>query len=96
MVVATYTAKRKHTERVARLLPTLAAASRREPGNISYAAARDLERPQVFTIVEVYVDADAFTAHRQSDHFSSICKTQIMPLLRSRDVVGYEAGDAIA
>ncbi|WP_347754783.1 putative quinol monooxygenase [Agrococcus sp. ProA11] len=94
LVVATYTAKPETADQVAELLPTLAAASRQEPGNISYSVARDLEHPQVFTIVEVYEDADAFTAHRESAHFASIGKMQIIPLLESRAVVGYE-GDGV-
>lgn len=95
MVVATYTAKAQTAERVAALLPTLAAASRQESGNISYSVARNLEHPHVFTIVEMYDDPDAFTAHRESEHFASIGMTQIIPLLESREIVGYEAADAI-
>ena len=94
IAVATYTAKPDATEQVAMLLPQLAAASRAEEGNISYSVARDLEHPNVFTIVEVYQDADAFTAHRESAHFASIGKMQIIPLLESRVVVGYE-GDGV-
>lgn len=95
MVIATYTAKPETVDQVAELLPTLAAASRQESGNISYSVARDLEHPQVFTIVEVYEDAEAFTAHRESAHFASIGKMQIIPLLESREVVGYEGDGAI-
>lgn len=94
MVVATYTAKPEAADQVAELLPTLAAASRQETGNVSYTVARDLEQPHVFTIVEIYDDADAFTAHRESAHFASIGKMQIIPLLESRAVVGYE-GDGV-
>ena len=92
VAIATYTAKPDAADRVAQLLPTLAAESRQEPGNISYSIARDLERPNVFTIVEVYDDADAFTAHRESAHFASIGRMQIIPMLESREVVGY-SGD---
>ncbi|MCH1881374.1 antibiotic biosynthesis monooxygenase [Agrococcus sp. ARC_14] len=48
----------------------------------------------MFTIVEVYEGRDAFTAHRESAHFASIGKMQIIPLLESRVVVGYE-GDGV-
>ncbi|GEK79164.1 putative quinol monooxygenase [Agrococcus baldri] len=94
VAIATYTAKPDTADQVAQLLPWLAQASRQEPGNISYSIARDLERPHVFTIVEIYDDADAFTAHRESAHFASIAKMQIIPLLESRVVVGYE-GDGV-
>lgn len=94
VAIASYTAKPETAEQVAQLLPQLAAASRAEPGNRSYTIARDLEQPHVFTIVEVYGDADAFTAHRESAHFAEIGKGQIIPLLESRVVVGYE-GDGV-
>lgn len=94
--IATYTARPDTAERVAALLPQLAEASRAEPGNLSYTIARDLERPHVFTIVEVYTDADAFTAHRESAHFAELGKQQIIPLLESRVVVGYEGDGALA
>ncbi|MBO1769306.1 putative quinol monooxygenase [Agrococcus sp. TF02-05] len=95
VAIATYTAKPDAADRVAQLLPTLAAESRQEPGNISYSIARDLERPNVFTIVEVYDDADAFAAHRESAHFASIGRMQIIPMLESREVVGYSGDGAL-
>ncbi len=95
IAIATYTAKPEAADRVAQLLPALAAESRQEPGNISYAISRDLERPNVFTIVEIYDDEDALTAHRESAHFASIAKMQIIPMLESREVAVYE-GDVIS
>jgi len=94
VAIATYTAKPDTADRVAQRLPLLAEASRQEEGNISYSIARDLERPNVFTIVEVYQDEQAFTAHRESAHFASIGKMQIIPMLESRVVVGY-SGDGV-
>ncbi|GAA1422904.1 putative quinol monooxygenase [Agrococcus citreus] len=94
VVIATYTAKPETADRVAQLLPALAAESRQEEGNRSYSIARDLERPNVFTVVEIYDDVDAFTVHRESAHFASIGKMQIIPMLESREVVGY-VGDGV-
>jgi quinol monooxygenase YgiN len=53
------------------------------------------QRPHIFTIVEVYQNADAFRAHRESAHFQSIAKMQIIPMLESRVVAGYEGDDVI-
>ncbi len=92
--IATYTAKPEAADRVAQLLPALAAESRQEEGNRSYSISRDLERPNVFTIVGVFDDANAFSAHRESAHFASIGKMQIIPMLESREVVGY-FGDGV-
>ena len=96
VAIATYVAKPETADRVAERLPLLAEASRQEHGNISYTVARDLERPSVFTIVEVYVDEEAFAAHRESAHFLSIGKMQIIPMLESREVVGYRGDGVIA
>ena len=95
VAIATYTAKPETADRVAERLPYLAELTRQEEGNISYTVARDLERQNVFTIVEVYQDADAFQAHRESAHFLSIGKMQIIPMLESREVVGY-SGDGVS
>ena len=94
VAIATYIAKPEAAHRVAERLPYLAELTRQEEGNISYTVARDLERSNVFTIVEVYRDADAFREHRESAHFLSVGKMQIIPRLESREVVGYE-GDGI-
>lgn len=87
--IATYTAKPDAADRVAQLLPALAAESRQEKGNRAYSISRDLERPNVFTIVAVFDDVHAFTAHRESAHFASIGKMQIIPMLESREVAVY-------
>jgi quinol monooxygenase YgiN len=96
VAIATYIAKPEAADRVAERLPYLAEVTRQEPGNISYTVSRDLERQNVFTIVEVYQDAEAFAAHRESAHFLSIGKMQIIPMLESREVVGYEGDGVIA
>lgn len=88
-VIATYTASPQSAEEVARLLPRLAQASREEEGNISYAVSRDLEDPTRFMIAERYVDAAAFQAHRDSEHFQRIGLGEIIPLLADRRVSAY-------
>lgn len=96
LVTATYVARPDTADTVARLLVDLAAASRIEPGNLSYTIARDLETPTVFVINERYVDAEAFGAHRESEHFQRIGRGTIIPLLEERIVAGYHGDGVIA
>ncbi|MFC9985376.1 putative quinol monooxygenase [Microbacterium keratanolyticum] len=94
-VIATYTATSDTADEVAMLLPQLAEASRAEEGNISYTVARDLEDPRRFTITERYVDAAAFQAHRDSEHFQRIGVGTIIPLLHDRVVSAYTGTGAL-
>jgi quinol monooxygenase YgiN len=46
-----------------------AEASRGEPGCLRFELGRDKERPDWFSISEVYVDEAAVQAHYESPHF---------------------------
>ena len=85
-VVARYVAGAGEAGRVRERLIDLARMSRREAGNLEYRVAQDTEDPQRFVIVERYVDAEAFAAHRASEHFTGIAVSHIIPLLAERDV----------
>ncbi|TSI15363.1 putative quinol monooxygenase [Brevibacterium aurantiacum] len=91
IVIAHYRASPETVGRVAELLPTLAESSRREPGNLSYSIARDLDDPLVFVIVEKYEKATDFEAHRDSAHFKEIGLSTIIPLLEDRQVDSFNA-----
>lgn len=88
-VVAHYHARDGKADEVAELLKKLAQASRAEEGNISYVIARCLDDDHHFVIAEQYVDAAAFDAHRDSEHFSEIGAEQIIPRLADREVGSY-------
>jgi quinol monooxygenase YgiN len=48
----------------------MAAATREhEPGCLAWIATRDAERPDVFHLAEIYEDAAAQDAHRETEHF---------------------------
>ncbi|MCQ9385463.1 putative quinol monooxygenase [Brevibacterium moorei] len=72
--------------RVLELLVELTEASRREAGNVSYDFYAPGSNAGEILIVERYVDADAFTVHRESEHFAAIGKAKIIPLLNNRVV----------
>lgn len=55
---------------------------RHEPGAVYYEFSRSVDEPDVFLVIEVYADEDAFKAHWKTDYIRpSIAKTQ--PLMAS-------------
>ena len=68
--------------------------SRLEEGNLQYEITRDLSNPDVVVILERYVSAAAFDAHRRSAHFVDIALAQIIPRLTSREVTQMSAQPA--
>jgi quinol monooxygenase YgiN len=67
--------------------------TRQEPGNIMYVVHRDPENPRVLFFYEQYRDAEAFQAHRDSEHFQQYAVGVAIPLLDTREVAFYETVD---
>lgn len=57
-------------EEIATILRELAAASRQEPGCVSYIPHRVESDPDTIVIYEQYRDQTALDAHRASSHFA--------------------------
>ena len=58
---------------LAQAAPTAWAAVRaNEPGNKLYQLTKPLEGENVYKVLEIYVDADAIQAHRDSAHFKEL------------------------
>lgn len=92
-VVAKYGAKQEMTEDVLGFLAQMAAATRREPGNVSYDFYRGLEDSTQIVILESYHDAQDFDRHRESQHFLDLGVRQIIPRLVSRHISTYTSVD---
>lgn len=45
--------------------------SREESGNVSYDLYKDTEKESVYTMVEIWQDAEAVASHNVSEHFTS-------------------------
>jgi (4S)-4-hydroxy-5-phosphonooxypentane-2,3-dione isomerase len=69
----------------------LVTASRREPGCRIYQPHRDPHDARVMFLYEQYEDQAALDAHGASEHFETIAKGELFPLLESRDRGVYEA-----
>jgi quinol monooxygenase YgiN len=53
------------------LVEEFTAATRAEPGNVSFDWYRSVEDPNAYALVEAFADAEAGAAHVQSDHFNA-------------------------
>jgi len=66
----TYIVRADAADEAAGYLADMAAAVREhEPGCLAWIATRDGERPDVFHLTELYEDAAAQAAHRETEHF---------------------------
>ena len=71
---------------VAETLRQLAAASRQEPGCVSYIPHQLEDDPDTVLIYEQYRDAKALAAHRESDHFKKHAVGGLYQKMRERSV----------
>ena len=71
---------------VAESLRLLAAASRQEPGCVSYIPHQLEGDPDIVLIYEQYRDQKALAAHRESDHFKKHAVGGIYQKMRERSV----------
>ncbi|MCX4768884.1 antibiotic biosynthesis monooxygenase [Streptomyces sp. NBC_01260] len=87
VVVARYRTRPGEQDTVLPLLDSMAAASRREPGNLGYRVHQGIEDPRAIVLYEEYATEADFTAHCATPHFQEIVLGKVVPLLESRDVL---------
>lgn len=86
-ILARWRVREGALDTVLSLLPELAAASKREPGNQLYRVYRHSSADQrTLILLEGYADRSALDAHRQSEHFQRLVVGRILPLLDEREV----------
>jgi quinol monooxygenase YgiN len=71
---------------VADTLRLLAAASRQEPGCVTYVPHQLEDDPDTVLIYEQYLDRKALTTHRESDHFKKFAVAGIYQKMLERSV----------
>ncbi len=67
-------------------LRVLAAASRQEPGCVSYIPHRHEDDPDTVILYEQYVDQKALAAHRETPHFKKHAVGGLYQKMRDRQV----------
>jgi quinol monooxygenase YgiN len=76
---------------VAETLRLLAAASRQEPGCVSYIPHQVEGDPDTVLIYEQYRDAAAQDAHRNSEHFKQFAVGGLYQMMKERSVENLHA-----
>jgi quinol monooxygenase YgiN len=71
---------------VAETLRVLTAASRQEPGCVSYIPHQVEGDPDTVLIYEQYIDQKALAAHRETDHFKKHAVGGLYQKMRERSV----------
>jgi quinol monooxygenase YgiN len=84
VVIAQYRARTGEEGRVEEALRKMVAPTRAEPGNLDYQVFRDPGQQGAFVLFERYADAEAFEAHRSSEHFATWLSGQVLPALAER------------
>jgi autoinducer 2-degrading protein len=83
-VIAFYRCKPGRAEEIAAILADHVAATRSEPGCITFLANRSRDEPDRYVLYEQYEDEAAFEAHRESAHFARYIDNGVVPLLAER------------
>ncbi len=68
VVVGTHRIKAEHLEEYLASMRVYAAVCVAEPGCVRYEVLQDLAEPTIICLYEVFQDAEAFAAHRSSEH----------------------------
>ena len=90
VVAVTWKAKDGEEEAVAAALERLCEPTLVEAGVEAWLPHRDPENPRVFFIFERYVDAGAYTAHTETEHFKRDGFGDAIPRLAERKREFYE------
>ncbi len=90
VVSVTWTAKEGEEEAVQAALERLREPTLAEPGVLMWIPHRSVDDPKVFHIYEQYADADAYTAHTESEHFQRDGFGDAIPRLAERRREFYE------
>jgi (4S)-4-hydroxy-5-phosphonooxypentane-2,3-dione isomerase len=83
-VSVTWIAKAGEEDAVAAALRQLVEPSLAEEGVLIYIPHRDPEDSRRFDIFEQYTDADAYTAHTETEHFQRLGFGDAIPRLEDR------------
>lgn len=69
LIVVRHRMRLDHADDFPRVFADFTAATRAEPGNISFEWSRSTDDPSVYFLIEAFRDAAASEAHVNSEHF---------------------------
>ena len=95
VMVARWKPRTGESARIETILRELAAAIRREPGNLQFTVHRGRDDADDFLLYEVYSSEQAFREHQQTEHFKRLVLERAVPLLSVRERTAYSVVDDI-
>ncbi len=95
VMVARWQPRKGESEAIESILRELAAAVRREPGNLQFSVHRSREDPNDFLLYEIYASEDAFRDHQRTEHFKRLVLERAVPLLKLRERRAYSVAEDI-
>jgi quinol monooxygenase YgiN len=90
LVIARLNAAVGEEEAVSAAVPKLVAASRTEPGVVSFSGYRSLDDPTEIVLLELYSSRAAFDAHLEAPHYQDIALNNIVPRLERRTIEQFD------
>jgi quinol monooxygenase YgiN len=85
IVIAHYRTQPNSAETLRELLVRHSQESESETGCLHFLAHQDLDDPTRFALYEAYENAEAFDAHRRTEHFRTKIEKTLLPLLVERE-----------
>jgi quinol monooxygenase YgiN len=95
VMVARWRPRAGESAQIEAILRELAAAIRREPGNLQFTVHRGRDDADDFLLYEVYASEQAFRDHQQTEHFKRLVLERAVPLLSVRERNAYSVVDDI-
>jgi quinol monooxygenase YgiN len=89
-IIARYRACAGAETDVSRALVEYAPIVRAEPGCLSFEVYRSVDEPAEFIVHEQYRGPAEAEAHTSSEHYATIARDRIRPLLAERQVARYQ------
>ncbi len=71
LIVVKHPVREQYADRWPELVEPFTRATRAEPGNISFEWSRSVDDPNLYVLVEAFVDSEAGRAHVESEHFKA-------------------------
>jgi quinol monooxygenase YgiN len=90
-IVVKFPVRPDRSEQWLSMVADFTTATRAEPGNIFFEWSRSVDDPNQFVLVEAFADADAGSAHVNSDHFKTAMATLGDGISRTPEIISVEA-----
>ncbi|MDT4924215.1 MAG: hypothetical protein QOG01_1928 [Pseudonocardiales bacterium] len=90
-IVVKFPVRPERSEQWLSLVSDFTTATRGEAGNIFFEWSRSVDDPNQFVLVEAFEDADAGSAHVNSEHFKQAMATLGDAISRTPEIVSVEA-----